>query len=88
MKYSKDQGANVIALTDSMLSPLTRYADHVLIAKSDMASFVDSLVAPLSVINALIVAVGMNRQQEIEGTFVKLESIWDEYQVYEKLEDE
>ena len=49
----------MIALTDSMLSPLTRYADHVLIAKSDMASFVDSLVAPLSVINALIVAVGM-----------------------------
>ena len=88
MKYSKDQGAKVIALTDSRLSPLARYADHVLIAKSDMASFVDSLVAPLSVINALIVAVGMNRQQEIEGTFNKLESIWDEYQVYEKLEGE
>lgn len=88
MKYSKDQGAQVIALTDSRLSPLARYADHVLIAKSDMASFVDSLVAPLSVINALIVAVGMNRQQEIEGTFNKLESIWDEYQVYEKLEGE
>ena len=88
MKYSKDQGAQVIALTDSRLSPLTRYADNVLIAKSDMASFVDSLVAPLSVINALIVAVGMSRQQEIEGTFEKLESIWDEYQVYEKLEGE
>ena len=78
MKYSKDQGAQVIALTDSRLSPLARYADHVLVAKSDMASFVDSLVAPLSVLNALIVAVGMNRQQEIE----------DEYQVYEKLEGE
>ena len=88
MKYSKDQGAQVIALTDSRLSPLARYADHVLVAKSDMASFVDSLVAPLSVLNALIVAVGMNRQQEIEGTFNKLESIWDEYQVYEKLEGE
>ena len=88
MQYSKDQGAQVIALTDSRLSPLARYADHVLVAKSDMASFVDSLVAPLSVINALIVAVGMNRQQEIEGTFNKLESIWDEYQVYEKLEGE
>ena len=86
MQYSKDQGAQVIALTDSRLSPLARYADHVLVAKSDMASFVDSLVAPLSVINALIVAVGMNRQQEIEGTFNKLESIWDEYQVYEKVE--
>ena len=88
MKYSKDQGAQVIALTDSRLSPLARYADHVLVAKSDMASFVDLLVAPLSVLNALIVAVGMNRQQEIEGTFNKLESIWDEYQVYEKLEGE
>ncbi|MCB6364727.1 MurR/RpiR family transcriptional regulator [Intestinibacillus massiliensis] len=88
MKYAKDCGARVVALTDSRLSPLTRFADHTLIAKSDMASFVDSLVAPLSVINALIVAVGMGKQMEIEGTFNKLESIWDEYQVYEKLEDE
>ena len=88
MKYAKDCGARVVALTDSRLSPLTRFADHTLIAKSDMASFVDSLVAPLSVINALIVAVGMGKQLEIEGTFNKLESIWDEYQVYEKLEDE
>lgn len=88
MKYSKDQGATVIALTDSRLSPLVRYADHVLIAKSNMASFVDSLVAPLSVINALIVAVGMSRQAEVEQTFSKLETIWEEYQVYEKLEGE
>ncbi|MBR3867237.1 MAG: MurR/RpiR family transcriptional regulator [Butyricicoccus sp.] len=88
MKYSKDQGATVIALTDSQLSPLVRYADHVLIAKSNMASFVDSLVAPLSVINALIVAVGMSRQTEVEQTFNKLENIWEEYQVYEKLEGE
>ena len=88
MKYSKDHGATVIALTDSQLSPLVRYADHVLIAKSNMASFVDSLVAPLSVINALIVAVGMSRQAEVEETFSKLESIWEEFQVYEKLEGE
>lgn len=88
MKYSKDQGATVIALTDSQLSPLVRYADHVLIAKSNMASFVDSLVAPLSVINALIVAVGMSRQAEVEQTFNKLETFWEEYQVYEKLEGE
>lgn len=88
MKYAKSCGAKVVALTDSRLSPLTRYADHTLIAKSDMASFVDSLVAPLSVINALIVAVGMGKQEEIEGTFNRLESIWDEYQVYEKLDDE
>ncbi|MGE4548731.1 MAG: MurR/RpiR family transcriptional regulator [Intestinibacillus sp.] len=88
MQYAKDHGAKVIAVTDSRLSPLTRFSDHTLIAKSDMASFVDSLVAPLSVINALIVAVGMGKQNEIEETFNKLESIWDEYQVYEKLEDE
>lgn len=88
MRYSKDCGAKVIALTDSHLSPLTRYADHTLIAKSDMASFVDSLVAPLSVINALIVQCSMGRQQEVERTFNKLESIWDEYQIYETIEDE
>lgn len=88
MKYCKDQGAEVVALTDSRLSPLNRYADYTLIAKSDMASFVDSLVAPLSVINALIVAVGMGKKNEIEETFGKLERIWDEYQVYEKPEDE
>lgn len=73
MKYARDRGARVIALTDSQLSPLARVADHVLLARSDMASFVDSLVAPLSVINALIVAVGMSRRDEIEQTFNKLE---------------
>lgn len=88
MKYARDRGARVIALTDSQLSPLARVADHVLLARSDMASFVDSLVAPLSVINALIVAVGMSRRDEIEHTFNKLEQIWEEYDVYEKPEDD
>lgn len=88
MNYAKARGARVIALTDSHLSPLNRYADHVLLAKSDMASFVDSLVAPLSVINALIVAVSMGCREDIENTFGMLENIWDEYQVYEKPEDE
>ncbi|NCB29507.1 MAG: MurR/RpiR family transcriptional regulator, partial [Clostridia bacterium] len=88
MKYAKSRGADVVALTDSRLSPLARFAEHTLIAKSDMASFVDSLVAPLSVINALIVAVGMGKKEEIEQTFNTLESIWEEYQVYEKLDDE
>ena len=67
---------------------LVRVADHTLIAKSDMASFVDSLIAPLSVINALIVAVGMSRRGEIEQTFNRLERIWEEYDVYEKPEDD
>lgn len=88
MKYARDRGARVIALTDSQLSPLARVADHVLLARSDMASFVDSLVAPLSVINALIVAVGMSRRDEIEQTFNKLERIWEEYDVYGKPEDD
>lgn len=88
MKYARDRGARVIALTDSQLSPLARVADHVLLARSNMASFVDSLVAPLSVINALIVAVGMSRRDEIEQTFNKLERIWEEYDVYEKPEDD
>ena len=88
MKYARDRGARVIALTDSQLSPLARVADHVLLARSDMASFVDSLVAPLSVINALIVAVGMSLRDEIEQTFNKLERIWEEYDVYEKPEDD
>lgn len=88
LEYSRDCGASVIALTDSRLSPLARIANYTLIAKSDMASFVDSLVAPLSVINALIVAIGMRKQKEVSEVFNKLETIWDEYHVYEKLDNE
>lgn len=84
MQYARKQGATVIAITDSKRSPLAAYANNSIIARSDMASFVDSLVAPLSVINALIVAVGMRKKDEIYKTFEKLEKIWDEYQVYEK----
>lgn len=88
LRFARDRGANVIAMTDSMVSPLAQYADHMLIARSDMASFVDSLVAPLSVINALIVAIGMKKEKEIYDTFSRLENIWDEYEVYEKYESE
>lgn len=84
MKFVKDQGATVVAITDSMKSPLANIAHHSLVARSDMASFVDSLVAPLSVINALIVAVGMRRKEVVSGTLERLEKIWDEYQVYDK----
>ena len=86
MEFARDQGATVIALTDSELSPLYETASLRLLAKSDMASFVDSLVAPLSVINALIVAVGRRKSAEVTGIFQRLERIWDEYQVYEKVE--
>jgi len=87
MRYAKDQGATVIAITDSAEAPPARIADHALMAKSDMASFVDSLVAPLSLVNALIVAVSREKGEELAGTFGKLEQIWDEYEVYEKTED-
>ena len=86
MEFARDQGATVVALTDSELSPLYGTAQYRLLAKSDMASFVDSLVAPLSIINALIVAVGRMKEREVTGTFERLEQIWDEYEVYEKVE--
>ena len=82
--FAKSKGAGTVALTDSEASPLARGADHLLIARSDMASFVDSYVAPLSVINALIVALSKKKKQDVAETFEKLEAIWDEYDVYAK----
>lgn len=82
LSYAKSRGAKVVAITDSLLSPLAARADHTLIAQSNMASFVDSLVAPLSVINALIVSVGLREKEKISSTFANLEKIWEEYQVY------
>ena len=83
-RYCRSAGATVIGFTDSKLSPLGQCSDHVLIAKSDMVSLVDSLVAPLSIVNALIVAIAAKREKELSRTFANLERIWDEYEVYEK----
>lgn len=83
-RYCRSKGATVIGITDTQLSPLGQCSDHVLVAKSDMVSLVDSLVAPLSVVNALIVAIAARREQELSQTFANLEQIWDEYDVYEK----
>ena len=85
-KYCRSAGATVIGLTDSMLSPLAQNSDHVLLAKSDMVSLVDSLVAPLSVINALIVALASKKEKELARTFETLEQLWEEHHVYEKQE--
>jgi len=82
LAFAQSRGAKVVAITDSLLSPLAARADYTLIAQSNMASFVDSLVAPLSVINALIIAVGLREKEKISSTFTNLESIWEEYQVY------
>ncbi len=85
--YCRSTGATVIGLTDSSLSPLGQNCDYVLLAKSDMLSLVDTLVAPLSVINALIVALAARREGELAKTFDRLEHIWEEYHVYENHAD-
>ena len=82
LAFAQDRGADVVAITASLLSPLASKSDYALIAQSNMASFVDSLVAPLSVINALIIAVGMREKQSITDTFNNLELIWKDYNVY------
>lgn len=86
MRFAKRCGAQVAAITDGPMSPLCAIADVTLTARTDMASFVDSLAAPLSVINALLVALGLNRKEALSQHFRQLESIWNTYQVY--LEEE
>lgn len=86
MTLARERGANVIAVTDSMVSPLVAVADEVLLARSDMASVVDSLVAPLSLINALIVATVLKKKDEVTETFKELELVWNHQGVYDKKE--
>ena len=84
VEYAHEVGANVIAITDSEMSPMAPYADELLTAESDMVSYVDSLVAPLSIINAIIVAVSRKCPDKFRDQLRKLENIWDEYDVYNK----
>lgn len=84
VKYAKQNGANVVVFTDSDISPLAEHATCLLTAQSDMASFMDSLVAPLSIINAIIVEITNRCEKEITARFDTLEKIWDEYDVYAK----
>jgi DNA-binding MurR/RpiR family transcriptional regulator len=84
MNYARNSGATVIAITDKDKSPIADNADLALLAPSDMASFVDSLVAPLSVINALIAAIGYKKRDLVSERLEKLERVWDEYEVYDK----
>ena len=87
MSFARDRGADTVAITDSEASPLAPICRHTLRARSDMASFVDSLVAPLSLVNALLVAVSQRKNAELAHTFQTLEDIWDEYGVYEKVQE-
>ena len=87
MSFARSRHAQVIGLTDGPMSPLHEVADICLSMRTDMASFVDSMAAPMSVINALIVAVASRRKTETTATFDKLEEIWDIYHVYEKIDE-
>ncbi|KNF07441.1 RpiR family transcriptional regulator [Gottschalkia purinilytica] len=83
LRYVKDQGCKVIGITDSQVSPITSIADYTLFAKSNMVLFVDSLVAPMSLLNTLIIAIGMQVKNEIAEYFKELENIWEEYNIYD-----
>lgn len=83
LDFCKEKGCKIISITDSLISPAAKYADISLIASSDMLSFVDSLVAPMSLINALIVSIGIEKKNDITSTFEDLENIWKKYNVYD-----
>ena len=83
MRFAKSAGATTICITDGDVSPLARYSDIRLFARSDMVSFLDSLVAPLSLINALLVTIGLRSEDQLSDTFKRLETIWSENDVYE-----
>lgn len=87
LEYARSKEAGVIAITDSYISPMAQYASHTLIGRSEMISFVDSLVAPLSIINAIIVAVSLRKKDEISTKLDNLETIWMEYEVYDDTRD-
>lgn len=84
MHFASSRNARVIAITDSKMSPIADYATYLLLAHSDMATIVDSLVAPLSIINALVVAVSLKRKEDITNKLTELENLWEEYDVYQK----
>ena len=87
MHFAHSRSARVIAITDSEISPIAEYASWLLLAHSDMATIVDSLVAPLSIVNALIVAISLRKKEDIQSELTALERIWEEYEVYQKFED-
>lgn len=88
LHFARSRGAKVIAVTDSQLSPIAEYATHLLLAHSDLATIVDSLVAPLSILNALIVAISLKKMDSNKAVLQELEQIWEKYQVYQSLQEE
>lgn len=88
VKFAQDRGATIVAITDNELSPVYQMAEAALLAPSEMISFVDSMVAPLSLINALLIAVGSRMRSDVSRTFAELEDIWNAYGVFGKMDDE
>ncbi len=86
--FARDRGATIVAITDNKLSPLYQMSDAALLVPSEMISFVDSMVAPLSLINALLVALAARMESDVSKTFADLEDIWDKYGVFGKMDDE
>lgn len=86
LEYSKEKDTPIITITDSLASPAAQKADTALIAPSDMLSFVDSLVAPMSLINALIIALGIEKKNNLKDYFSELENIWKKYSIYKDIE--
>lgn len=87
IQYCHQAGARTIAITDGPTSPVSQYVDYLLEAQCDMASIADSLVAPMSLINAVIIAVTNRLRQETEEVFERLERIWEQNEVYEKIDN-
>lgn len=87
LQYSSDRNSKVIAITDSLTSPIAKVSKYTLLAKSNMNSFIDTLTGPLSVLNALLVAISIIKKDELSQTFATLEKIWDDYGVYDKSEE-
>ncbi len=88
LQFAQAKKISTFAVTDSELSPLAKYAQHLLLARSDMVSFVDSFVGPLTVLNALIVTVAIRRKELVARTLGEIEHVWDEYEVYEKVDEQ
>ena len=88
VKFAKDRGATIVGITDSELSPLYQKANVSLLVTSEMFSFVDSMAAPISMINALLVALGYQKGQDVSSSFAELENIWDEYGVFDRIDEE
>ena len=86
IQFARDRGATIVGVTDSEMSPINQMSSNSLLVRSEMISFVDSLVAPMSVINALIVSVGLQQEDSVAKTYEDLERLWDEYDAFERVE--